>query len=52
MDAESSQPEDVPLRAREYRLMGDLDVPDLDLPAATDEQISAALRGMGGGLDD
>lgn len=27
-------------------------VPDLDLPAATDEEIGATLRGMGSGLDD
>ncbi|MFJ4696395.1 type II toxin-antitoxin system Phd/YefM family antitoxin [Streptomyces sp. NPDC088766] len=32
--------------------MGDLDIPDLDLPAVTDEEIGATLRGMGGGLDD
>lgn len=27
--------------------MGDLDIPDLDLPAVTDEEIDTALRGMG-----
>ncbi len=32
--------------------MGDLDIPDLDLPPVTDEEIGATLRGMGGGLDD
>ncbi|MFP3991736.1 type II toxin-antitoxin system prevent-host-death family antitoxin [Streptomyces sp. E11-3] len=31
--------------------MGPVDLPDLDLPTLTDEEISGTLRGMGGGLD-
>jgi antitoxin (DNA-binding transcriptional repressor) of toxin-antitoxin stability system len=32
--------------------MGPIELPDLDLPAVTDEEIKDTLRGMGGGLDD
>ncbi|MEU3620379.1 type II toxin-antitoxin system prevent-host-death family antitoxin [Streptomyces sp. NPDC006872] len=32
--------------------MGELDIPDLDLPVVTDEEINTALRGMGGDLDE
>lgn len=32
--------------------MGPIELPDLDLPALSDEEIADTLRGMGGHLDD
>ncbi|WP_037886555.1 type II toxin-antitoxin system Phd/YefM family antitoxin [Streptomyces viridochromogenes] len=42
---------DEPVHAFRTDPMGELEIPDLDLPAVTDEEIDTTLRGMGGALD-